>query len=87
MMDQRLDSRLVGRIPERSVRFEVDANTIGAYLCGFQIDKDVMVIMDRVCVGRRLAPTALEIFAAYKAAVDIEVHSRYRAYFLKVKIE
>lgn len=43
--------------------------------------------MDGVCICRRFASSALEIFAAYEAAIYVEVHSRYRTYFLKVEVE
>ena len=56
------------------------------YLGGFEVNKDVMIVVDGMCIGMRIATPALEVFAADQTSIDIEIQRRYRTDFFKIKV-
>jgi len=44
-----------------------------AYLGGLKIDKNVVIVMNRVCIRIRLATPPLKVFPADETAIDIDI--------------
>jgi hypothetical protein len=43
----------------------------------FEIDKDVVILVNGVRIGMRVAASALEIFATHETSVNIEIQRGY----------
>ena len=56
------------------------------HLSGLEVDKDVVIFMDRVSVRVRTSTSSLEVLPAYKTSIGIDVRQRDRTDFLKVKV-
>lgn len=69
------------------MRFTTRPRGIMVYLRSFKVDEYMVVFMDGVRIRMGFAAPALEVFAAHETAVNIEIHCRHRAYFLKVKVK
>ena len=57
------------------------------YLCCLKVDENVVIVMNRVCVCLRLAPSPLEVLPANKTPVNVDVGQGNGTDFLKVKIQ
>lgn len=56
------------------------------YLGGFEVDKDVVILVNGVCIGMGIAASALEVFSTDETTIYIEIQCRYRTHFLKVEV-
>jgi hypothetical protein len=74
--DQRRGSRQVGRIPPGELRRGHRISIRDTYLGCFEVDEDVVVIVDGVCVCMRIAATALEIFTTDETSINIKIQGR-----------
>lgn len=57
------------------------------YLSRFQIDKNMMVFVNRMSISVRTASATLEVFSADETAIDVDVGEADGTEFLKVEVK
>ena len=73
--DLRLDSHLAIHKPT-GVFGHIDpgeAHCTKTHLGRLKVDKDMMIIVDGMCICIRIASPPLKVLPAYKAAIDVDI--------------
>lgn len=88
-MDRRRGIRRVRHIPDdlMSGVHNVEISNGHTYPSCFQINKHMMILVNRMQVGIGSPTSPLEIFPAYKTSIYVYIRERDRAKLLEVEIE